>query len=329
MIQYRRFRNQDPPALAEIWNAAMSQRGAYPLRNAALLERYLFCKPYFHPDALTIAVVNRHPVGFSLAGFAANEAETGLNRRIGVTCFIVVHPSYQEQGIGSELLFRAEGYLLHHGARLLYAGGLAPHSPYGFGLYGGSNSPGFLNSDFAAAPFLESHGYLGLSTTLVFQRQLHTPINVVDNRFGHLRRNLELQSLLFGPLGSWWQQCVMSWVEPREFRLVERRTNIPVARCLVWEMEGYNSRWNAVPVGILDVQVRPDRQGHGVGKFLIAQTLKTLQEEFVGLVETQVPERNAAAVSLFRSLGFQTVDVGRTYRKDDSGDTVPIENLRG
>ena len=38
MTLFRRFKNTDPPALAEVWNEAHTARGAYPLRTPALLE---------------------------------------------------------------------------------------------------------------------------------------------------------------------------------------------------------------------------------------------------------------------------------------------------
>ena len=45
------------------------------------------------------------------------------------------------------------------------------------------------------------------------------------------------------------------------------------------------------------------------------QLLRYLQEQYFGLVEVQVPERNESGTRLFKSLGFVQVDAGRAYVK--------------
>jgi ribosomal protein S18 acetylase RimI-like enzyme len=44
--------------------------------------------------------------------------------------------------------------------------------------------------------------------------------------------------------------------------------------------------------------------------------LRRLQDEYFGMVEVQTPERNPAALALFRALGFEHVDTGRVFRRD-------------
>ena len=53
MTTFRRFRNTDPPALADVWNESHTARGAYPLRTPSLLERWVLSKSYFDPDGLS------------------------------------------------------------------------------------------------------------------------------------------------------------------------------------------------------------------------------------------------------------------------------------
>ena len=49
---------------------------------------------------------------------------------------------------------------------------MAPLNPYGFALYGGSSSAGFLDSDPSTEPFLEHKGYVPETTCLIFQRPM-------------------------------------------------------------------------------------------------------------------------------------------------------------
>ena len=69
MIDYRTFRNTDPPALVDLWNDSFTGRGAAYLRGTVLLEYFSFAKPYFDPQGLIIASADNHVVGFVHAGF--------------------------------------------------------------------------------------------------------------------------------------------------------------------------------------------------------------------------------------------------------------------
>jgi ribosomal protein S18 acetylase RimI-like enzyme len=316
MLRLRRFRNDDPPKLAAVWNDAFTGRGSYPLRSLAPLERCIFSKPYFDPAGFLVAEWDREVVGFAHAGFGPNADETAIDPTRGVLCTIAVRSSHRGRGIGSELLRNAELYLATHGTRTIHAGPVWPLSPFDFGLYGGSDLPGFLLSDAAAGPFLEAHGYQGAQTTLVLQRRLEQPVTIADPRFVALRRRYEVKLMPRASLGTWWQEAVLGLIEPVEFRLEDKLSNLPVARTLVWEMEGYSWRWNHPAVGLLEIQVRTDLRRQGLAKFLLTQMLRGLQEQYFGIVEVQTPERNPTALALFKSLGFEQVDVGRVYRRD-------------
>lgn len=314
MVRYRNFRNDDPPGLAEIWNEVFTGRGAAQLRNSSPLERHVYAKPYFDPAGLIVAEDNGVRAGFVHAGFGPNPKETGLSFASGVICLLAVRPAYRGRGLGSELLDRAVAYLRGKGARAIYAGQMPPLAPFYLGLYGGSDLPGFLASDAAAAPFLEYSGYGSCNTCLVFQRRLDQPLNVVDVRFAALRRKYSMRMVPRSGASPWWQECVLGPVEPFEFRLEEGSTSRVVARAEAWEMEGFSWRWGVPSAGILSVQVREDLRRQGLGKFLVSSALKYLQEQYYGIVEAQAMERNQAAVKLFQSLGFDQVDFGRQYK---------------
>lgn len=319
MIAYRTFHNDDPPHLVRIWNDAFPGRAAYLLRSNAPLEAWIFAKPYFDPHGLILATVSGQPIGFVHAGFGPNADETALDRSRGVTCILAVMPAHRKGGVGAGLLRRAEEYLVKHGARELYAGPMPPLNPFYFGLYGGSDSPGFLTVDIEAGPFFERQGYAIQRTCLVFHRKLDQAVPIVDPRFAGLRRRFDVQVLPRTKIGTWWEECILGQLEPIEFRLEDKKTAQIAARATFWEMEGFSWRWNYPAAGVMDVQVRPDLRRQGLGKYLLNQLLRHLQEQYFGLAEVQTFEENTAAIALFRSLGFELVDTGRQYRKDVSG----------
>jgi ribosomal protein S18 acetylase RimI-like enzyme len=317
VVTYRSFRNTDPPGLVEIWNESLGGRGSVRLRNASPLERFVFAKPYFDPDGLIVAEEGGVRLGFVHAGFGANDNETALNKTAGVTCLLLVRPSHRRRGIGTELLKRSEDYLRLAGAKTLFAGPMQPLNPFYLALYGGSDLPGFLTSDPDAEPFFTKRGYRTWETRLVFHRKLDQPINIADGRFPGIRRRYEVRALPQIPIGTWWRECVLGPLEPVEFRLEELESGRPVARAAAWEMEGFSWRWNQPSVAIVELEVREDLRRQGLAKFLLGQILRYLKDQYFGIVEIQTMKQNEPAINLYRGLGFEQVDVGHLYRREE------------
>jgi ribosomal protein S18 acetylase RimI-like enzyme len=316
-LRYRPFRNTDPPALVQIWNESFTGRGAAFLQGTAPLEHYVLAKPYFDPAGLCVAEDNGRPVGFAHAGFGPDEqGGPRLQLSAGVTCVVAVRPSHRRQGIGTELLRRAEAYLTGKGATTLYFGAMRPLHPFYWGLYGGSELPGVLASDPNAAPFLHACGYVVWDSSIVLQRSLDAGLPLADSRFAILRRQFELEILPRPVSNRWFEECVLSPFEILQFNLTEKATHTVVAQAKVWDMDLFVWRWHQPVAGIIDVEVREESRGQGLGKLLIAQVLHYLQDQFFTLVEVQTMQHNTAARNLYLSLGFQEVDIGHVYRRE-------------
>jgi ribosomal protein S18 acetylase RimI-like enzyme len=324
MPRLRCFRNDDPPRLAEVWDDAFTGRGAYPLRSLGALERCALSKPYFDPAGLIVAEDGDDVVGFVHAGFGPNADESAIDPTCGVICVIAVKAAHRRAGLGAELLRAAESYLAGRGTRTVQAGAHWPMCPFYFGLYGGSNMPGFLDSDPATEPFLLKQGYRSGESTAVLQLRLDKPAPPADARFVGLRRRFDIRLLDQMSIGSWWQECVYGLLEPVEFRLEDKVSGMPAARALLWEMEGYKSRWGCPSVGVLDIQVRSDQRRQGLAKYLLSQIFRRLQEEYFGVVEVQTPEANPTGIAVFKSLGFEQVDRGRVYLKEVQGPSPAV-----
>src|SRR5215211_6528683 len=73
-MRYRHFRNADPPALVQLWNEALTRRGAVELRSHTPLDNAVFNKPYFDPAGFLVAEDDGGRVaGFAHGGFGPNE----------------------------------------------------------------------------------------------------------------------------------------------------------------------------------------------------------------------------------------------------------------
>jgi ribosomal protein S18 acetylase RimI-like enzyme len=312
VIHYRTFRNTDPPGLVHIWNQCFTGRGAVAFRGSTLIEYCLFAKPYFDPAGTIVAIEEEERVGFALAGFGPTPDGTGLDRSTGVLCALGVLPSHQRRGVGSELLRRGEEYLRSRGASHIFAGPLAPRNPFTFALYGGCNSPGFLDSDADARPFFEKRGYRLSDTTQVLQRSLDEPLAVADVRFSGFRQKYEIHARSL-PAARWYQEGVLGPIEVVEYRLIDRQSHEEVGHAQLWELETFRPRWNEHGVAINELEIIPNQRRCGLGKFLLAQIIRHLQEQFFTLVELQVAENNSAGLELAGLLGFRPIDTGRCF----------------
>ena len=312
MIDYRIFRNTDPPHLVDLWNASMPSRGAVALRGGNLLERHVFAKPFFDPAGVILAEENTQVVGFGhFGGCRSNDG----NEVHGVTCAVVVNPSHRRRGIGTQLLYRGEEYLQQRGAKQLLAGGHGSLSPFYAGIYGGSDSPGFLKSDSAAEPFFRRHRYNVQEVVLVMQRKLEAPLKTPDPRFCALRNRFNIIMGSPRTLGGWWEECTQGCLEPIEFVVEDLENRELVGRALVWEMEGFSQRWGKPSIGILNFSVREGYRAQGLGKLLMTHLLRQIQEQFFEIAEIQISEKNLVALSLLRGLGFETIDRGQIFAK--------------
>jgi ribosomal protein S18 acetylase RimI-like enzyme len=315
VIHYRTFRNDDPPGLVNVWNEAFTGRGAVALPSASALEEYVFAKPYFDRAGLVVALDDGAPVGFAHAGFGPNADQSSLSADTGVVCAVGVAPSHRRRGVGSELLRRCEAYLVGRGATTIFAGPMRPNNPFYLGLYGGSDSAGFLTSDAAAEPFLLRHNYVRHDGCQVFQRRLEGAINVADPRFMAVRRRFELVAQPRKGAATWWQECTLGPIELYDVLLRDRATGEVAAQAAAWEMLGFCRQASGPAFGLMDLEVRESLRRQGLAKFLLVHLLRYVQEQFFSLVEVQVNDKNEPALRLYRGLGFEAVDAGRLYRK--------------
>ena len=172
MIEYRHYRNSDPPRILTLWNQSGFARGGATGISHDLLDQLLFSQPYFDRRGLILACEDDRLVGMVHAGFGCNEHRTDLNPLDGVICQLLVHPERRRQGIGRELMDRAKRYLVEQGSTTIHAGPGPGRDPFYCGLYGGSESAGFLATDEDAAEFLASCGFEAADRFVVYQRPL-------------------------------------------------------------------------------------------------------------------------------------------------------------
>ena len=122
MIVYRHFRNQDVPALVDLWNSCDLGSGAARRFSSDAFDQFVLAEPYFDRRALVEAWHDGQLVGYAHAGFGPDATGSRLCHDPGVVCMVLVRPQFRRQGIGRHLVELAEEFLKSQGASALQAG---------------------------------------------------------------------------------------------------------------------------------------------------------------------------------------------------------------
>jgi ribosomal protein S18 acetylase RimI-like enzyme len=318
VIEYRTFANRDPARIAALWNGTPLGRGAASGIAVDALETLNFAQPYFDRKGVILAFDGSELVGFTHAGFGPNADESALSYEAGVICAVIVHPNYRRQGVGRELVRRAEAYLRERGAKKIQAGSSAPLDPFFFGLYGGSRPSGFLESDPDAAPFLNAMGYQAVERYGVYQCDLTTQKAPMSFRFVNVRRKMELTVSPDPPKITWWWETRYGRLDTVQFSLHSKENPAEVAELTVVGLDLYLTAWQQRAVGLAELRTVTTELRKGYAQALLVETCRRLKDELVTLAEAHAIESNTPIIKLLESCGFNRVDTGVVYVKAES-----------
>jgi len=317
VVDFRPFRNSDPPAVRRLWHECGLGRGAAIEWDADVIETVVFSQPYFDPAGLILAEVDGQAVGFVHAGFGPSENRTAIDCRTGVICAVMVAPPFRRQGIGRELVRRAEQYLSGRGAEVILAGGAEPNDPFYVGIYGGSQPAGFLESDQLAAPFFSAVGYVPGSRRVVYQRSLESRNDPIGLRLMGIRRTTRLAPLEQSDPHDWWWQTRTGRLDVVELALVPKSGGEPLASVSVVGLDFYLPRWQQRSIGLLELHVPERLRKKGYAQALLVEVCRRVREEMITLVEAHVAADDPGVQRVFESAGFKPVDAGVVYRLRD------------
>jgi ribosomal protein S18 acetylase RimI-like enzyme len=320
MIAYRCFRNDDPPRLAEIWRTADLGPGAMQPMTVAHLESGVFSKPYFDREGLILAFDGDQAVGFAHAAFGPSADRGTIDTTTGTTLLVVVVPHDREEEISAGLVARCEDYLRRRGARTILGGGSAELTGFYLGLYGGADIPGILDSSAGMQRAFRAAGYETASRIAVLRRPLagfRPPVNRLQLA---IRRATTLRVIDEPARRSWWEAATTTGIALRRYELRGNQAGpdgVPplLGSASFWDMQPLATAWGVPVAGLMNVSIEGPRRRQGLASYLIAEAMHDLAAEGTTLMETQVAEDNAPALSLFGKLGFQPADHGTLFRR--------------
>lgn len=315
VIRYRTFRNSDPPQLAALWRSAAQAHANWRPLSSSLFEEYVTSKPYFDSAGLIVAESDGKPAGFAHAGFGPTPDGSTLSSNVGVMCMVVVSPVYRGQGIGRELLQRCETYLREKGASEIYAGGIAPYVPFYWGFYGGSEPAGVMASDAAMQKLCQACGYKLIRSYLLMSCPAANLKTTINRQQMALRRSTQLTVQPDPSYATWWQACTLADFQCTRATLAAKEGGQMLATSLWCTMDPLSLRDGGRSIGLLDVSVPPESRQQGIATYLLGEVMKQWFAQDFAVVETQVPDDNAAMLKLLARLGFSERDRGLVYWK--------------
>ncbi len=318
VIQYRPFRNTDPPQLADLWCSQPPQRALAQPMTTTLFEQKVLSKPYFDREGLIVAMDGSRMVGFAHAAFGPTPDGAGVDTRTGTTCLLMVGRHADRQQVAQQLLMHCERYLARRGAQTWMAGCVRPVNPFYQGLYGDTDSPGIFESDTETVRLFQASGYQTVQTRVILERKLSGFRPIVDRLQMQVRRQYMIQVDVDPPASNWWDACTTEQIERRVHRIISRRGEQPCGQITSWEMDRMSMARGVRAAGLMLLEIDHEHRGQGLGTFLVGETLRWLHTQSTRPVELaviQIPEDNRAARSLFEKLGFQAVDRSLVLRK--------------
>ena len=312
----RHFRNDDPPALAELWNRGLPKVGVARPLSGHDLDLLLFDKLHFDRKGFIVAESAGRIVGFVHAGFGPIDPEGPSHRldtTMGTIALMVVDPELNDADVEHQLMIAGENYLAERGATVIYAGGQYPLNPFYWGLYGGSEWAGILSSHVSFHRAVQARAYQPVSTTVLLEANVTGP-EPRDRLAGVIRRQARLE-VIDDPLLSWWDSSALGLYRSVALTLRSKADDSLLAHALVWTMQGFNAPDRCQRLGLAKLEVPLNHRHKGYGRFLVGEILRHAKADGSQAVAVQTHAMNLPALNLYEAMNFARVETSTLYRR--------------
>ncbi len=317
MIRYRSFRNTDAPAIADLWSRAAPARNAVRPLTVHEFDALVFGKLGFEAEGLIIAEDESRMRGFAHAGFGPLEPRGPSHRldsSMGTIAMLLAEAGEHQEECCDGLVREACAYLRRRGAQVIYAGGRAPVAPFYWGIYGGTEFGGILESHRVFRQAAERAGFQATATAVLFEAPLSEP-EPRDVRFAPVRRQFRVDVQEDALLDRWWDALAIGQYHPTRLQLVDRQTAIPRASAWTWEIApGFAAEDGLSRTALIDLEVHADFRRRGLGRTLVVECFRHAREQHGDLLCVQADSENVTAVRLYQSLGFEMIEHATLYR---------------
>jgi ribosomal protein S18 acetylase RimI-like enzyme len=320
VIRFRAFRNGDPPALAELWNRGVPETGVVRPLGAHEFDELVIGKLNFEADGLILAEEDGRLVGFVHAGFGPEFPDGPshrMDRELGTIAMLVVDPHRDDPTLELGLLTEAEAYLRGRGAKVLYAGGQAELSSFYWGVYGGSEFSGVLETHQAFRRAARNAGYEAVATNVLLEADLSAP-EIRDPKSMLIRRQNRVEIIEDAIPANWWEAAAIGHTQITRFRVLAKVDDRELARASIWDMAAFGRLDGKARTGLIDVEVAEGERHKGYGRFLIGEVLRHCRAQWSEVVSVQARSTNLPALGLYEAMGFEPMDQSTLFRRPGS-----------
>ena len=317
LIHLRPFRNSDIPALAKLWNRGAPASGSARPLSAHEFETHVVSRLGFEAEGLIVAESDRNLVGFVHAGFGPDDSAKSppleITRAMGTIAMLVTLPGKDDEETEHALLQAAKAYLRGCGAQVIYAGGHDPLNPFYWGIYGGSEWAGIVDSHMSFHRAVTRDGFVPSASMVLLEADL-SQTEPRDPKAVLTRRHTRVEIVQDVLPTSWWESLAIGEFRPTQFRLLLKNSDYEIARAMTWDMTWFGRFDGRSRIGLINVEVESTSRRKGYGRFLVGEILKHARTEATQIVAVQTRSTNTAAIALYESAGFQVVGGSTFYR---------------
>ena len=309
MINIRPFLNTDPPALAEVINRCCKIES---LVSASLLEHAVFSKICFTHDRLLIASDGHRLVGFVHLGSEASDDSESSTVTISNLLF-----DEGDVPTAIALVDAASAFARNKGFSKLRIGSSPENAEY----YNGISSH-FLNvgiPDFHhVLPILNEIGFQELTAWICYQCDPDTIKTPFRREHMLYRRSHDVVQVIDPVFDSKAINLVFSHLANSELRLIERDTNLIIARLVYASLAHSYPGWPSRGVDVLSYIPSDGDTPIGVLDYLICELVRQLPDSGLSPLRVHVSETNEPYANLLLALGFdkliRSVHVGLNFQ---------------
>ena len=317
MTRLRPYLNGDSPALADLWNRGLPDKGVVRPLNPHEFDALVIGTLPFEREGLIVALREGRIVAFIHAGFGPVDPAGSTHRLdygMGTIAMLVTEPGLDDAELELQLISAAERHLRSRGASVFYAGGQYPLNPFYWGLYGGGECSGILGVHQSFHRAVRRCGYEPAAESLILEADLSGP-EPRDPQWTILRRQVRLDTDDEALPKGWWHALAVGLFHPTVFKLVDRSGDRTIATATTWEIAGGFGVGDGRPrIGLIDLEVAADQRRKGYGRLLVAEIFRHARRQDLEVVNVHTSVENTAARALYESLGFVVSDTTTLYR---------------
>lgn len=315
MFQIRPFRNTDVAGIVSVWNEQLHGLNLASPLSSNEFEVLVLSKPYFDGKDLLVATdqTSGKIVGFVHCGFGPSDPLTfcqDLDVSMGTIAMLCCKPDHE---LENTLIRSAINHLKSSGSQVIYAGGRYPLNPFYWGIYGGSEFSGFLQSHQNIHPALLRNSFFETASSVMLE------YNLAKNEPRHLKNTiLKRESRLLiledeNPKCKWTTLAIEIF-HPMMIYISDKNEVQSIAHSTLWPMSLFGRSAQQSRIGLIDVWVDQEQRRRGFGRLIITEVIKCAMELSYDILCVQTDATNEGALKLYESLGFQRTETTHFYR---------------